>query len=71
MYLTDKQENKIYAEIVKRFEAKFGESTNVESRFVFDVYNYFTIHTEDDVYTVDFETLNCKLVIKSIKYKKL
>ena len=68
-YLTENQENKVYRQIMDIFETKQGQCTNCESNYIFNDYNYFVMHTEDNIFNVDFKTKNGKLVKRSIVIK--
>jgi len=70
-YLTQAQEDNIYQEVICIFENKESQVTNCESNYIFDEYNYFTIHTRNNSFTVDFKTNNGKLLKRSILIKQL
>ena len=68
MYLTEKQEDKIYKQVTEYFEKNNGEVTNCETTYVTEDYNYFYFCTEElfDV-KVTFKTSNGKLLKRSLK----
>ena len=70
-YLTENQEDKVYKEIMNIFESKKGECTNCDTNYIFDEYNYFNIHTENNAFTVDFKTKKGRLLKTSILIKQL
>ena len=41
MYLTEKQEDKLYKQVTEYFEKNNGEVTNCETTYVTEDYNYF------------------------------
>ena len=69
-YLTEKQEDKIYAQITAILESKKGEVTNCESKYVRSELNYFDMMTENDSYTVSFKTNKGRLLKRSVIIKE-
>ena len=69
-YLTEKQEDKIYAQITAILESKKGEVINCESNYVTSELNYFDVITDDNSYTVSFNTNNGKLLKRSVTIKE-
>ena len=70
-YLTEKQEDKIYAQITAILESKKGEVTNCESKYVRSELNYFDMMTETNSYTVSFKTNKGKLLKRSVIIKEI
>jgi len=69
-YLTESQEDKIYAQITNIIESKKGEVTNCESKYVRSELNYFDMMTETNSYTVSFKTNKGKLLKRSVIIKE-
>ena len=69
-YLTENQEDKIYAQITNIFERKMGEVTNCESKYVRSELNYFDMMTETNSYTVSFKTNKGRLLKRSVIIKE-
>ena len=68
MYLTEKEETKIYTEVTKYFEKNNGEVTNCESNYVTKDYNYFYFCTDElEEVKVTFKTNNGKILKRSLK----
>lgn len=70
LYLTDNQEDTIYQQVMNIFENKKGECTNCESNYIFDTRNYYEMMTEENVFTVTFNTKKGKLLKRSVTIKK-
>jgi len=68
-HLTESQEDKIYAQITNIFESKIGEVTNCQSSYINSTRNYFDMMTEDNSYTVVFNTNRGKLLKRSVTIK--
>jgi len=68
-HLTENQEDNIYAQITNIFESKKGEVINCESNYVTDQLNYFDMITDDNSYTVVFNTNRGKLLKRSVTIK--
>ena len=69
LYLTQKQEDTIYSEIMNIFEITKGECTNCESNYITDNRNYFYMMTEQETFIVEFNTKKGKLLKRSITIK--
>ena len=69
-YLTEKQEDRIYAQITTIFESKKGEVINCESKYVTSELNYFEMITDENSYTVSFNTNKGKLLKRSVTIKE-
>ena len=71
LYLTELQEDKIYKQVNDIFEKQEGECTNCESNYIFDERNYFNMMTEENSFSVEFNTKKGKLLKRSLIIKKL
>jgi hypothetical protein len=69
-YLTEKQEDRIYAQITTIFESKKREVINCESKYVTSELNYFEMITDENSYTVSFNTNKGKLLKRSVTIKE-
>lgn len=71
LYLTVKQEDKIYQQVTELFEKSKGEYTHCETNYIFDERNYYDMYTENEHYNVTFKTKNGNLLKRSVSFEKL
>ena len=69
IYLTEKQEDKVYKEVYNIFENKNGECTNCETNFITENRNYFEMYSDIGCFNVEFKTKNGKLLKRSLIIK--